>query len=107
LTPESTNESTNESKKKKDIGLTSIQILEKHGVTGQLAKDFLAVRKAKKSAMTVTAMEGISREASKAGIETSEAIKICVENSWAGFKSSWEWKAPENKKQQEQEIVWE
>ena len=59
------------------------------GVDEAHAKDWLAVRKSKKAQMTETALEGIKREAGSAGISMAEAIKICAENSWQGFKASW------------------
>lgn len=60
-------------------------------VPEKLMRDFLAIRKAKKQPLTETAVEGIRREAGKAGISVEHAIKICCENSWAGFKASWDW----------------
>lgn len=59
------------------------------GVPVSLFKDYLAVRKAKKSPMTATALEGLQREAKKAGKTLEEVIRICCENNWVGFKSEW------------------
>lgn len=59
------------------------------GVDESHAKDWLAVRKAKKAKMTETALEGVQREAITAGISLADAVKICAENSWQGFKASW------------------
>jgi DNA-binding transcriptional regulator YhcF (GntR family) len=59
------------------------------GVDENHAKDWLAVRKAKKATMTETALDGVTREASLAGITLGEAVKISAENSWQGFKASW------------------
>lgn len=55
----------------------------------QIAKDFLATRKAKKSPLTQTALDGIAREAKLAGIDLSAAITICTERGWSGFKAEW------------------
>lgn len=55
----------------------------------QLAKDFLSNRKAKKSPLTQTALDGIAREAGNAGITLAVAIRTCTERGWAGFKAEW------------------
>jgi hypothetical protein len=51
--------------------------------------DFLAIRKAKRSPMTQTALEGIQREADKAGWPLETAIQECVARGWQGFKAEW------------------
>lgn len=63
--------------------------LQSSGVEKQLADDWLAVRKAKKAAPTKTAIDGVMSEAAKAGISISDALRVCCERGWAGFKSSW------------------
>lgn len=69
--------------------LTEMDMLKKAGIDTQLAKDFLKIRKAKKAPLTQTAMQGIEREAEAAGISTVEAVRICVERNWQGFKADW------------------
>lgn len=59
------------------------------GVNEQHAKDWLAVRKQKKSPLTETAMAATKREADKAGLSIPEAIRIAAESGWAGFKAEW------------------
>jgi uncharacterized protein YdaU (DUF1376 family) len=59
------------------------------GVEEKFAKDWMAVRKAKKASMTDTALEAIQREAGIAGITFGEAVRIAAENSWQGFKAAW------------------
>lgn len=54
-----------------------------------LMADFLKVRKAKRAPLTETAIEGIRREAEKAGLSLLQAITVCVENSWQGFRADW------------------
>jgi len=58
-------------------------------VPASLWVDFLAVRNAKKAALTETALEGIKREAAKAGKTLPEALTICCERGWAGFNAKW------------------
>ena len=56
----------------------------------ELLSDYIKVRKAKKAGdLTKTAFEGIEREAKIAGISTEDAVKICCERGWVGFKASW------------------
>lgn len=59
------------------------------GVALTLWSDFLILRKAKKLPITQTALDGIKREADKAGITMNEAITICCERGWGGFKADW------------------
>lgn len=56
----------------------------------QLVKDWLAIRKEKNLPLTKTALDAIASEAKKAGLTLEQAIKMCCENSWAGFKASWQ-----------------
>nr|DAS21797.1 MAG TPA: replication protein O [Caudoviricetes sp.] len=71
---------------------SAVEILEQFGITGQLAKDFIAHRKAKKSIITETVLNGFQREADKAGIPLVEAITISIERNWQGFKAEWNWR---------------
>lgn len=64
-------------------------MLKKAGVDEQLADDFLKARKAKKAPLTKTVLDGIEREAEAAGISVAEAVRICVERNWQGFKAEW------------------
>lgn len=60
------------------------------GVPEQVLADFLKVRKAKKAGdLTQTAIEGIAREAKKAGVTIEAALRMCCERSWVGFKADW------------------
>jgi hypothetical protein len=57
------------------------------GVPAELMVDFLSARKG--HTLTPTALEGIEREAKKAGITVAEAIRFCCENDWRGFNAGW------------------
>ena len=58
-------------------------------VTDQVWADFLQIRKAKRSPLTATALAGIEREAAKAGIGLQQALEVCCESGWVGFKADW------------------
>ena len=70
--------------------LDPLQALLTLGVDQQVAEDWLAVRKAK---LTQTALDGVVREAGRAGIAVSEAVRICAERGWRGFKADWDWRS--------------
>lgn len=59
------------------------------GVDESIWNDFLTLRKSKKASLTATALKGIEREASKAGLSLQEVLQICCERGWAGFKADW------------------
>lgn len=59
------------------------------GIDPQVVEDFKALRKAKKAAITETALEGIKREAEKAGYTLERALRTCCERGWVGFKADW------------------
>lgn len=59
------------------------------GVPDQIAVDWVSHRRAKRSAPTQTAINGIAKEAAKAGMLLSDALSMCCERGWTGFKSDW------------------
>lgn len=59
------------------------------GVTDQTWTDWLQLRKSKKAAVTQTAVDGIAREAAKAGYSLESALATCCSNGWQGFKADW------------------
>jgi len=76
---------------------STFDLLSQYGVTGQLAEDFIAHRKAcgKKQSgapITPTVMQGFEREAGKAGISVAEAVRIAIQRNWQGFNAGWDWK---------------
>ena len=64
--------------------------LMERGVDEQLAKDYIAVRKDKGAkTLTETALNGLEREAVKAGLNLSQALIKCCERNWVGFDADW------------------
>ena len=59
------------------------------GVDPQVVADFRKLRKAKKAEITPTAVDGIKREAAKAGLTLESALRMCCERGWVGFKADW------------------
>ena len=59
------------------------------GVSLSVWQDFQKLRKTKKAPVTDTAIEGIRREALKAGIGLSDALATCCQRGWTWFKADW------------------
>ena len=59
------------------------------GVADSVWQDWLTLRKAKKAAVTQTALNGIIKEAGKAGISLQAALETCCARGWTGFKAEW------------------
>jgi hypothetical protein len=59
------------------------------GIDAGLATDWLTLRKAKDAPPTRTALDGIEREATKAGLTLADALRVCCERGWRGFKAEW------------------
>ena len=99
VAPITINESSIESKTVKTVVLDKPkptrqnwqQVLESLDVDASHARDWLQVRAKKKAELTETALKGMQREASKAGISLDRAVQICAEKSWSAFNSSWQW----------------
>jgi hypothetical protein len=60
-----------------------------YGVAQQIAEDWLVIRKSKKQPLTKTALDGSIREAAKANMSLSDAVKEACERGWAGIKADW------------------
>lgn len=63
--------------------------LRQEGVEEQLVADWLAVRKKKRAENTKTSLDGLRREAQKAGLSVADAVRYACEQSWAGFRADW------------------
>jgi uncharacterized protein YdaU (DUF1376 family) len=59
------------------------------GVDEKVITAFVAMRKSLRAPITELAVDGIKREASKAGITLEQALTMCCERSWRGFKAEW------------------
>lgn len=76
-------------KKEYNTQFNFLQSLIDAGVDRQIAEEYMQVRKVKRATNTLTAFKGLEREAKKANISLNDAIRICVERSWQGFKAEW------------------
>ena len=59
------------------------------GVSNSVWQDFLKHRRAKKAPLTETAMDGIEREAERAGWGLEDALRETITRGWQSFKAEW------------------
>jgi hypothetical protein len=59
------------------------------GVTEQVWADFQKHRKAKRAPVTQTVIDGITKEAAKAGWNLNDALAECTIRGWQSFKADW------------------
>ncbi|WP_048955179.1 helix-turn-helix domain-containing protein [Haemophilus influenzae] len=85
----------------------SEMLLERFGITGQLAKDFIAHRKTKRGAISETQLSRLQKQADKAGISICEVVEICIERNWQGFNASWDWRDEKLQTSQAQKMSFE
>lgn len=92
VTPPDTDTDTDTEEKKSAKAPASLRAadLVKLGIDEQVANDFLAIRKAKRAPLTTTALDGIKREADKAGVTLSQALATCAVRGWQSFKAEWD-----------------
>ena len=68
---------------------TELALLATYGITGQVAVDFLQVRKAKRQPLTETAMKLLAADAEKCEMTALQAVEYAIGNGWASFRSEW------------------
>ena len=87
VTAQDTDTDTETDKKtKRAPRFDAVQHLVSLGVFEQVAKDYCQQRKKKP---TMTAINGIYKQAQKAGISLNKALEICCARGWEGFKAEW------------------
>jgi hypothetical protein len=59
------------------------------GVDLVIASDWIKHRQTLKAAPTLTAINGIETEAARAGISLADALAMCCQRGWRGFKAEW------------------
>ena len=66
-----------------------LALLAEHGIAGQIAEDFLTIRKAKRQPLTETAMRLIAADAEKCGMTAAKAVEYAIGNGWGSFRAEW------------------
>jgi len=82
-------EPLNNSKTPKSETLTSDNLVRDYGVSEQVAKDYMAIRKAKRSPLTKTSLTNLINEFQKSNLMAADGFALCAANGWVGFKSEW------------------
>jgi hypothetical protein len=77
-----------EAKEKTNASLRAADLVAE-GVSEQVAREYLELRKRKRATLSPTALEGLKREAESAGWSLEQALRECLERGWTGFKASW------------------
>ena len=66
-----------------------LEELKARGVSDQLARDWLKIRKAKRCPLTATGLNEIIAAADTVNMPLSRAVTICCKRGWAGFELQW------------------
>ena len=83
------NTAREETAKKPTKHEADLALLSEHGITGQIAEDFLTIRKAKRQPLTETAMRLIAADAEKCGMTAAQAVEYAIGNGWGSFRAEW------------------
>lgn len=87
-------------KKEKEFGKPEFrQTLIDLGSDPQHVEDWIKVRTAKRATFTQTVLQAFFNECTKNNFPIPEAVKICAERSWQGFKYDWVLRENSNGKQ--------
>ena len=78
-------ETETETKKEKKATVVATPV----GVSQSVWDEFIAHRKAKKAKVTELVIEGIAKEAVKAGWSLEDALKETIVRNWQSFKADW------------------
>tara|TARA_R110002167_G_scaffold38362_4_gene119492 strand:+ start:1658 stop:2155 length:498 start_codon:yes stop_codon:yes gene_type:complete len=78
-------------KKQETIPVTNkqIKIQKPDLVSEEVWDDFVKHRRNVKAPLTETALKGITKEASKAGVTLESVLTLCQVRGWRGFKAEW------------------
>jgi len=81
-------ETERETKTKKEIK-SATEVAAPDGVSSEVWDSFVKQRKTKKAQITQFVMDGIAREAEKAGRTMDDVLQEIVSRNWVSFKADW------------------
>ena len=84
-TPETETETETKTEKEKKATVVATP----EGVSQSVWQEFVNHRKSKKAQVTQLVIDGIQKEADKAGFSLEDALKEVVVRNWQGFKAEW------------------
>lgn len=85
----SESERTHAKRKKPNQHEADLQLLTDCDVPLQIAKDHLAMRKAKRLPLTPTALQKMSDDAAACGLTLAQALEVAIGYGWASFRADW------------------
>ena len=88
-TPERETETETETKTKTERKEKAPIVAIPDGVSVSVWHDFIKHRKAKKAQVTQTVIDGIAKEAQKAGWSLDDALREIIIRNWQSFKADW------------------
>lgn len=68
---------------------TATEVAPPDGVSSEVWQEFVKHRKAQKAVVTPLVMQGIAKEAAKAGWSLNDALQETVVRGWKSFKADW------------------
>lgn len=75
---------------KRTRGGTAVAVTSIAGVPDNLLAEWVQVRTDKRAkTLTETAVNGLLREAAKAGLSPEQAVRMCVERNWISLNAGW------------------
>jgi hypothetical protein len=89
VAPETETETETEKKKTRAPRAASLPSAAPSAVSPEVWADFKTLRTKQRAPITATALAGIEREAAKAGLSLEDALRVCCERGWRGFKADW------------------
>jgi hypothetical protein len=95
-----------EMKEKDNIKFDFKKSLLELNIDTKLVDEWIKVRKAKRAVNTETAFNRFVIEVNKSSATHNEAVKMCVEKSWAGFEADWYEKNKPQVPKKDKLIIW-
>ena len=67
-------------------------------VSESVWSDFLDIRKKRRAPLTDTALNGIAKEAERAGLTLEDCLGLCCSRGWQSFNANWDWRGRSNQR---------
>ena len=84
-----TNTNINKKENTKEKSSSPLARLVSLKINSEIAKDWIQLRNRIKAPVTATVIKSFQKESEKAKMSLEEVLKVCIENSWRGFKAEW------------------
>jgi hypothetical protein len=78
-----------DTEKNKPTRRSRVAVTKPDDVSQEVWNDYQQLRKTKRAPITQTSLDGLRREAGKAGMSVQQAMALCCAKGWQGFDSTW------------------